>query len=275
MKRLVAAIAVLACLSTGARAGSLEFDGPLVQGGLVFGMVPPGSSVVVGGKKTRVSPDGVFLVGFGRDADGPVRVSVAFPDGGTATKSLEIEKRQWKIQRIDGLPKKHVTPDPRVQKRIVRENAQIIKARKNDGEKAHFFRSGFRWPARGRISGVFGSQRILNGKPKSPHRGVDVAAPTGAPVTACADGEVALVHQDMFYTGKTVMLDHGHGLTSIYIHMSKTLVEPGQFVSAGDPIGEIGRTGRATGPHLHWGVSLFETALDPALLVDPMEPAKP
>ena len=134
-----------------------------------------------------------------------------------------------------------------------------------------FFDAGFIWPVEGRISGVFGSQRILNGKPRRPHNGVDIAAPTGTPVKAMGDGIVALVHQDMFFTGKTVMIDHGLGLNSVYIHMNAITVRDGEFVTKGTQIGTVGQTGRATGPHLHWGVSWFKTHLDPALLVGPQK----
>ena len=184
-------------------------------------------------------------------------------------QTLRITQREYKIQRIDGLPQKKVTPDPASVKRISIENAMIKKVRAVDTDRA-YFASGFDWPVKGPISGVFGSQRVLNGKPKNPHNGVDVAAPQGTAIVAPADGVVALVHGDMFYTGKTVMIDHGHGLTSVYAHMSAILVKDGQKVTRGTPIGKIGKTGRVTGPHLHWGVTLFGTHLDPRLLTGPM-----
>ena len=158
-------------------------------------------------------------------------------------------------------------------KRISAEGVLINAARARDTDHA-FFRGGFVWPVTGRISGVYGSQRFLNGKPRRPHLGVDIAAPTGTPIVATADGIVRIAHSDMFFTGKTVAIDHGHGLMSIYAHMSQVAVKNGQKVAKGAPIGKVGATGRVTGPHLHWGVSLFRTRLDPALLVGPMTAAK-
>lgn len=253
---------------------ALELDGAMTQGGLVVGRTVPGAEVRLDGKQVRVSDDGVFVLGFGRDAPGAAKLVVVVPDGGRDERMLDIEKRKYKISRIDGLPKKHVTPDPEAVKRIRADNAAIGTARKRDSEKT-FFADEFSWPVRGRVSGVYGSQRILNGKPRSPHNGVDVAAPTGTVIAAPAAGVVVLAHPDMFYTGQTLMLDHGHGVTSVYAHMSETLVRPGQTVAKGQRIGKVGKTGRATGPHLHWGVTWFSTHLDPALLTGPMrEPEK-
>ena len=138
-----------------------------------------------------------------------------------------------------------------------------------------FFQSGFIWPVKGRLSGVYGSQRILNGKPRRPHLGVDIVIPTGTPIVATADGIIRIAHSGMFFTGKTVAIDHGHGLVSIYAHMSEVSVENGQRVRKGAPIGKVGATGRVTGAHLHWGMSLFKTRLDPLLFVGPMSVAEP
>lgn len=248
-------------------AGELVLEGAFSQGGLVFGTTEPRARVELNGKPVRVSPDGLFLLGFGREADARAELRVAFANGTETLRRLDIAQRNYKIQRIDGLPPAKVTPKkPEVLERIKRERALIGAVRRNDGNEA-LFASGFLRPVEGRISGVYGSQRILNGKPRSPHNGLDIAAPKGTPVKAAADGTVVLVHPDMFYTGKTVILDHGHGLTSVYIHMDQTLVEEGQTVVKGTPIGTVGMTGRATGPHLHWGVTWFNTHLDPALLI--------
>jgi hypothetical protein len=250
-------------------ASSLRLDGPLTQGGLVTGYTDPGASATVNGRAVRVSPTGVFLIGFGRDAKPTATLIVRHADGHETRKNLKVQQRDYKVQRINGLPSRKVTPKPEDLARIKNDNAGISRVRRLD-TVATGFASGFRWPALGPISGVFGSQRVLNGKPKNPHNGVDVAAPRGATVTAAADGIVALVHGDMFYTGKTVMIDHGHGLSSVYVHMDKILVRQGQRITKGTPIGVVGKTGRVTGPHLHWGVSLFDMHLDPALLVGPM-----
>lgn len=257
-------------LTANAAAGTLSLDGPPIQGGLMIGSTDPGTKVTVEGRPVRVSGEGAFLVGFGRDAKKTVRLRLDHPDGTRTEKTLSVKGRDYQVQRIDGLPERQVTPrKPEDLARIRDDNAKIAEVRKMDTAQT-WFASGFQWPAIGPISGVFGSQRILNGKPRRPHNGVDVAAPRGSTVTAAADGVVALVHPDMFYTGKTVMIDHGHGLSSVYVHMDGILVVDGQWVAKGTPIGIVGKTGRVTGPHLHWGVSLFGTHLDPALLAGPM-----
>lgn len=249
----------------GAADALLALDGPLIQGGLVVGHTRPGARVAVDGRTVRVAADGLFLVGLGRDAE-RVTVTVAAPDGATATRVLEVARRTWDVQRIDGLPERQVTPGPEELARIQADGAAIAAARVRDSALTDF-RAGFIAPAEGRISGVFGSQRILNGQPRNPHNGLDIAAPEGTPVVAAAAGVVALARDDMFFTGLTVIVDHGHGLSSIYAHMSEIAVEEGQHVEAGAPIGRIGASGRVTGAHLHWGVSLFSTHLDPGLLV--------
>ncbi len=226
----------------------------------MIGRAQPGAAVTIDGRPVRVSAEGVFLFGFGRDASTPVRIVA-----GSIDCAVTPRKRDYKITRIDGLPKRKVSPNPADLKRIRADNAQIGRARKLD-TPATDFAAGFGWPLAGRISGVYGSQRVLNGKPRAPHNGVDIAAPAKTPIVAPASGTVVLVEDDMFLTGKSVMLDHGHGLTSVYVHMSSIAVKQGQRLNRGDAIGAVGRTGRATGNHLHWGVTLFKTHLDPALL---------
>ena len=251
-------------------ASALQLDGARTQGGLVIGRVAPRERVFLDSREVRVSPDGVFLIGFGRDAPSEVKLLVQNRDGVRVEKRLSISKRSYKVSHVNGLPESKVTPKPSDMKKIREDNAKIARVRKLDSAEAHFM-TGFIWPATGRISGVFGSQRILNGKPRRPHNGIDIAAPRGTPVVAMAEGQVALANSDMFLTGKTVMINHGHGLTSIYIHMDRITVKRADLVSRGQQIGAVGMTGRATGPHLHWGVSLFNTKLDPALLVGSME----
>ena len=250
-------------------AGELRLEGPLTQGGLIRGTTEPGAEVTFGGRTVRVSDRGAFLVGFGRDDTGPFDLQVRHPDGSISHKHLDIATREYKTQRIDGLPPKMVTPPPETLERIRRENARIAEVRARDTAEP-LFANGFAWPVVGPISGVYGSQRILNGEPKRPHFGVDVARPTGTPVMAPADGIVALAEDDLYYTGGTVMLDHGHGLTSVYSHMSAVTVAVGVRVKQGDMIGRVGATGRVTGAHLDWRVNLFKTRLDPELLVGPM-----
>jgi murein DD-endopeptidase MepM/ murein hydrolase activator NlpD len=177
-----------------------------------------------------------------------------------------VATRDYATERVNGLPPSTVTPNPAEQARIAREAALITKARERDDARSDFA-DGFVRPAKGRISGVYGSQRILNGEPKSPHMGLDIAAPSGTPITAPAPGVVTLVHPDMLLTGQSVIVDHGHGVSTVYIHMSRTDVVEGQRLKAGDQIGAIGMSGRASGPHLHWGLNWFDVKLDPALLL--------
>lgn len=262
---LAAAIAI----ALPAMADDVALQGALTQGGLVIGRAPPGAQVTVDGRAVRVSPDGLFLLGFGRDAAKHATIRIVRPDGSAVVRTVDVAARKYDVQRIDGLPPKQVTPDAETLVRIERERALVLAARAEESDHTGFA-SGFAWPAIGPVSGVYGSQRILNGEPRAPHLGVDIAAPPGTPVTACADGTVVLAHEDMFLSGKTVLIDHGHGLTSTYIHMSQILVRQGDAVKKGAPIGRLGGTGRVTGPHLHWGLNLFATPLDPTLVVGPM-----
>jgi murein DD-endopeptidase MepM/ murein hydrolase activator NlpD len=254
-------------------AETLRLDGPLVQGGLVIGHTEPGAAVAVAvdgraSRDLRVSADGLFLIGLGRDAPPRLTVRVKHAGGATTTRTLEIARRTYQVQRIDGLPRRQVTPGAAELRRIKADNAAIAGVRAGDSAGAHFA-SGFAWPVEGRLSGVFGSRRILNGVPRRPHNGLDITASRGTPVMAAAAGIVALARPDMFLTGQTVMIDHGHGLTSVYAHMSGILVKEGQPVAKGAPIGLVGATGRVTGAHLHWGVTWFATHVDPGLLVGP------
>jgi murein DD-endopeptidase MepM/ murein hydrolase activator NlpD len=253
----------------GAAASELHLEGGLIQGGLVRGQVAPGSVVRLDDRELRVSADGWFMFGFDRDAPEHAELVVRGPDGRETRRSLEVERRAYRIQRIDGLPPRQVTPSKRDLARI-EADARLIEAAKRRDTDGLGFIEPVAWPTRGPISGVYGSQRILNGEPRAPHRGLDVAAPAGTPVGAMASGVVALAKTDMYYTGGTVMVDHGHGLHSIYVHLRDVLVEVGQKVAQGAALGTVGSTGRATGPHLHWGVYWFERVVDPALLVGPM-----
>ncbi|GGF68544.1 periplasmic metalloprotease M23B family protein [Terasakiella brassicae] len=253
-------------LAVSAQAATYSLNGAFKQGGLVFGTVTPGSLVSLDATDIAVSKEGLFLLGFGRDHGVKSHLMITYPDGQQVSETLKIAKQNFKIQRIDGLPKKKVTPNPEAVKRIRADNAAVGRTRQVFTAQT-WFASGFMQPVEGRISGVFGSQRILNGKPRSPHKGLDIAAPKGTLIKADGDGVISLVHPDMYLMGKCVMIDHGHGLQSIYIHMDDILVKEGQFVKKGDPVGKVGMTGRATGPHLHWGVSLKGIALDPQLLV--------
>ena len=240
----------------------------------MVGHTEPGTVVTFEGRKIRVSAKGNFVIGFSRDASPTAKLVLRHPDGAISTRILQVKKRKYRIQRIDGLPPKMVTPPKKVLARIRRENAMIGRARKRDTQVPYFMK-GWIWPAKGRISGVYGSQRILNGKPRRPHFGVDVAAPVGTPIVAPSDGVVTLVEPDLYYTGGTVIIDHGHGVSSAFLHMQDVTATPGKTVRQGEKIGTLGGTGRATGPHLDWRINYFRARIDPALLVPPMpKPAK-
>jgi murein DD-endopeptidase MepM/ murein hydrolase activator NlpD len=241
--------------------------GDFEQGSLIYGKAEKGAVVRFNGKRVLSDVNGAFVVGLSRDEKKQNFITVEKKDGTGEIKEITVAKRNWIIQKINGLPKNKVNPSAAEYKRIIAENGLIKKARAQAKSNPFFKNKCFIQPAKGRISSVFGSQRILNGQKKSPHSGVDIAAPIGTVVKAASDGVVSLVHQDMFYTGKTVMINHGLGLQTVYIHMNAIKVKKGQKVKQGDVIGEVGTTGRSTGPHLHWGVSWFNVKLDPQKVV--------
>lgn len=253
-------------------AQALSLKGHLTQGGMAIGKVDPAVSVQFQGKPVRVSPEGLFVIGFSRDAELKTEIDLHQPSGRVEKHPVSIDKRTYKIQRIDGLPPRKVSPSAEDQERIRQDRALVKKVRQTDDPRTDFAKP-FIWPVTGRISGVYGSQRILNGKPKWPHFGVDIAAPTGTPVKAPTDGIVTMAHDNMFYSGGTLIVDHGHGLSTTYMHLHKILVKENQRIRQGDVIAQVGATGRVTGPHLHWGMNWFGTRLDPALLVPPMPKA--
>ncbi len=250
----------------------LELQGRAVQGGLMVGGTRPGANVWLDGKKVPVARGGLFLLGFARKAAANLKLRIALPDGRIKVRILKVEQRRYKIERIDGLPSRKVTPSPAALKRIKAERKLITKARRRFSQGS-FSGTGFLWPLQGRISGIYGSQRVLNGKPRAPHLGVDIAAPKGTPIRAPAAATVALAYDEMFFSGKLIILDHGLGLSSVYAHMSRLAVKAGDRVKRGTVIGAVGATGRVTGPHLHWGVNLFGLGLDPALLAGAMSVA--
>jgi murein DD-endopeptidase MepM/ murein hydrolase activator NlpD len=259
----------LALSLSAAQAGSLSFEGDFIQGGMVSGVTEPGNQVLYDGASVRVSPEGVFLLGFGRDDALKHTLEIKRGSETLERRELVIGKRQYQIQRIDNLPPSKVTPPKRDWERIKRETAMVKKARRLDDARTDFA-EGFIWPAHGVISGVYGSQRILNGEPRRPHFGIDIAAPTGTPVYAPADGVVTLAHPDMFFSGGTLILDHGHQLSSSFLHLSRLTVKEGDRVKQGEKIAEIGATGRVTGAHLDWRMNLRKARIDPQLLVPPM-----
>ena len=238
----------------------------LVQGGFYVGQVEPGNQVFFKEKPVRVSPKGRFVIGFGRDAKVKQEYSVHSPSGDVRTIQLSLEKRQYAIQRIEGVAQKYVQPAEAVLQRIRLENLEVKSAREFDSDLLDFFQ-GFSRPAQGPITGVYGSQRYFNGEPRRPHYGLDIAGPTGTQVVAPADGIVRLAEPDLYFSGGTIIIDHGFGVSTSYLHLSALDVEPGDQVRRGEVIGRIGATGRVTGAHLDWRLNWFEHRLDPALML--------
>jgi murein DD-endopeptidase MepM/ murein hydrolase activator NlpD len=266
--RLAAALFLLLCAGT-LGASEPQLRGEWEQGGVIFGSVQPGTRVWFNDQPLRVTPGGEFVLGLDRDEPAEVTLRLQ-PPGAPAPleRRYPVRKRQYLIQRLQ-LPPSMVNPPPETLARIRHEQQKITAARERDSALTAFTES-FIWPTVGPISGVFGSQRILNGEPKQPHYGVDVAVPTGTPVVAPAGGIVSLAEPDLYYTGGTVMIDHGHGLSSAFLHLSRLHVQAGQTVKQGDLIGEVGATGRATGAHLDWRINWFGRRVDAQKLVPPM-----
>ena len=246
--------------------GGLRLIGNAVQGGLLIGRVGPGNEVWVDGKPVRVT-DGTFCFGFGRDAGKPAIVKVRYPKNYEETREVVPKKRDFRIQRINGLPEKYVSPPKDILERIARDAHVVGVARATDTDQDWFIEK-FDWPAEGPISSIYGSQRILNGQPREPHYGVDIAAPEGTPIHAPIPGVVTLA-EELYLSGNTMIIDHGHGLSTSYLHMSRQDVKRGDMLKRGDQIGLVGQTGRVTGPHLCWRMNWFQTRLDAALVVSP------
>ncbi|HLY04769.1 MAG TPA: M23 family metallopeptidase [Rhizomicrobium sp.] len=245
------------------QASRLSFSGSLEQGSLIVGKAGPGARVAIDGASVHVSPAGDFAFGFAFDQTKATRVDVHFADGSRETHDVLPVARHYEVQSITGLPEKFVTLPPEVLERRKREVALIAAARAKDSD-LDWFVERFDWPTHGIISGPFGSQRILNGKPMEPHFGVDIAAPAGTPILSPSTARVALVGPEFYLEGGLTILDHGHGVTTCYLHQRKQLVAEGDTVARGQVIGEVGMTGRATGPHLHWGLNWFQMRLDPS-----------
>ena len=243
--------------------------GPFIQGGLVIGQVATGASVQLGSQTVAVSDAGQFSLGFDRDAPATMLLRVKHPDGKTQQQNLSIAPREYNIQRIEGIAKAIMSPSTTDLKRIRQEAALVRKARAQKIIRSDFA-GPFQWPLTGPITGVFGSQRVYNGKPGRPHYGVDVAATTGTAISTPAPGVVTLAHSNMFYSGGTLIIDHGFGLSSTFLHLSKVLVNVGDEVSPGDIVAQVGATGRATGPHLDWRMNWYQARIDPQLLVPEM-----
>ena len=258
---------ILAFIFFTTNAFTVEFKGKFIQGHFILGKTDPAAKILIDKKKVKVSKDGFFVFGLSRDRKNDIIITKNL--NGESTKIIKkVLKREYNIQRIDGLPKKKVTPPEEVYERIKNENKLIGDARSVNSNLV-FFKEKFILPLDNAIiTGVYGSQRILNGKPRWPHYGVDFAGKLGTPIKAMADGVVTLAEKDLYFTGATLIFDHGHGISTLYMHMDKIFVEKDDIIKQGDIIGTVGSSGRSTGPHLDIRLNWFETRLDPATVLD-------
>ncbi|MBD1136042.1 M23 family metallopeptidase [Pelagibacterales bacterium SAG-MED49] len=240
---------------------AIEFQGKFIQGHLILGKTDPKAKIIVGKKEVKISKDGFFVFGIDRDRKFDLTFTKILDKKKTIITKTVL-KRKYNIQRIDGLEESKVTPPESVYKRIKKENNAIGKARAINSD-LNFFKDKFIMPVEGIISGVYGSQRILNGKPKWPHYGIDIAAKQGTMIKSSGAGVVTMAEDDLYYTGGTIIMDHGHGISTIYSHLENILVSVGDKINQGDVIGTVGSTGRSTGPHLDFRVNWFQTRLDP------------
>ncbi|MBN8482213.1 MAG: M23 family metallopeptidase [Xanthomonadales bacterium] len=266
MRRLVW-LAVLALSGAVAAGDDIVFPRQASQGALVFGKVPAGSTVHHAGRALRVSGWGTVVFGIGRDEAGPLEVDIERTDRSHTKVTIEVARRDWPIEKVDGVPPKTVDPPPAIAERIRREQARVAAVRERDDARTDFAARFIR-PVDGRISGRFGNQRVYNGKPGSAHSGMDIAAASGAPVRAPAGGVVSFADPDLYLTGGTVVLDHGHGVSSNFLHLSRIDVAVGERIEQGQTLGAVGATGRASGPHLHWGMNWFDVRIDPQLVLE-------
>lgn len=248
--------------------GATLLRGSAVEGGLMIARTAPDNRVTLDDAAIPVAPDGLFIIGFHRDSDLPVTIGITTADGTSQLTVLTPQQRSYQIQRIDGLQKNMVTPPENVIARIKSDQAAVAAARQTPAAAGDFWR-GIDWPVTGRISGVFGSQRILNGQPRQPHYGIDIAVPKGTPVRAPASGLVTLV-KDLYFSGWTVIINHGLGLNSTFLHLDSTAISLGDTVQRGSIIGTVGSTGRSTGPHLDWRLDWQGRRIDASLAAGPM-----
>ena len=249
-------------------------SGKAVQGGMLVFQTKAGTKIILDGLELPVSADGLFVLGFHRDDVTPQELRAIDASGKTAKLTLTPEVRDWEIQRIDNLPTNMVTPPEAVITRIKKDIKNVKAARAVISDFDDVLKNGFVWPVWGRISGIYGAQRILNGKPRQPHYGIDIAAPSGVAVRAAGAGRVTMA-MDLYFTGGTVIIDHGFGLNSTYSHLKDMNVRPGDRVTRGGVIGSVGSTGRSTGPHLDWRINWRHKRLDPLLIAGPLRPALP
>jgi murein DD-endopeptidase MepM/ murein hydrolase activator NlpD len=246
---------------TSTHLNAIEFKGKFLQGHFIVGITDPNAKIIVGKKEVKVSKDGYFVFGLDRDRKFDLTIT-KINNGRKEIITKKVLKRRYNIQRIDGLEESKVTPPESVYKRIKEENNKIGEARAINSDLP-FFKNQFIMPVKGIISGVYGSQRILNGKPKWPHYGIDIAAKQGTMIKSSGSGVITMAEDDLYYTGGTIIMDHGHGISTIYSHLETVMVSVGDKINQGDIIGTVGSTGRSTGPHLDFRVNWFQTRLDP------------
>ena len=247
-------------------ASAIEFTGKFIQGHFILGKTDPGSKIIIDKKEIKVSQDGYFVFGIDRDRKFDILIT-KIKNSKKEKITKKIFKRKYKIQKIDGLPENKVTPPESVYKRIKKENNAIGEARAINSD-LNYFKNKFIMPVDGIITGVYGSQRILNGKPKWPHYGIDIAADQGTHIKSSGNGVVTMAEDDLYYTGGTIIMDHGHGISTIYSHLENVLVSVGDKINQGDIIGTVGSTGRSTGPHLDFRINWFQTRLDPMTVIN-------
>jgi murein DD-endopeptidase MepM/ murein hydrolase activator NlpD len=252
------------------KAQDLKLFGKVEPGSAIIGEVKNAENIYLDNEELQMDSSGTFLFGFDRNAKGTHYLKVKYLNGNVEIKKLELTEREYETQRLNNIKQDYVTPPKKVMAKISREREKMKLARAKIGQiVSALFKSGFERPVDGgRLTSVFGSQRVLNGVPKSPHNGLDIAAPKGTPVHAMADGVVQIAGDNFYYNGNFVLLDHGQGLNSVYLHMRKLNVKTGQKVKKGDVLGWVGTTGRSTGPHLHWGVQWYKKRIDPQSLLN-------
>lgn len=248
---------------------NLELFGIAQPGNAMIGKADNIYQVMLNNEKLQVDENGVFLFGFDRDAEGTYLLKIKYTDGKSEIKKFDLPSREYDIQKINSSKKQFSSPPEEELPRIERERQRMREARKKIGiDESAYFSSGFTRPIKGgEVTGVYGSQRILNGVPQNIHNGLDISVPTGTDVYAMADGIIRLAGENFYYNGTFVLIDHGQGLSSVYLHFSKLSVSTGDKVTKGQKIGEVGTTGRSTGPHLHWGINWHKKMIDPNSLL--------
>jgi len=259
--KIISRLFLIIIIFTTTQLNAIEFKGKFLQGHYIIGITDPSAKIIIDKKKVKVSNNGYFVFGIDRDRKFDLTVTKII-DGKKEKIIKKVLKRKYNIQRIDGLEESKVTPPESVYKRIKEENNRIGEARAINSDLL-FFKDQFIMPVQGIISGVYGSQRILNGKPKWPHYGIDIAAKQGTMIKSSGSGVVTMAEDDLYYTGGTIIMDHGHGISTIYSHLETVLVSVGDIINQGDIIGTVGSTGRSTGPHLDFRINWFQTRLDP------------